>query len=213
MATWLQDITTSLINLGGIAHYDDLYPEIKRVRGGVFPESWKQIIQRNIQDHSADSNGYRGLDLFYSVNGIGSGVWGLKSQLQLTPTASDVEEPATPIRVLTETYRVLRDTDLARKLKALHKDGCQVCGETLRLGNGATYSEAHHIRPLGNPHNGPDVAENIVILCPNHHVLFDYGALKLEANQLRTVQGHIVGSVYVQYHNEVILRGIKVKDA
>jgi putative restriction endonuclease len=37
-----------------------------------------------------------------------------------------------------------------------------------------------HIRPLGAPHNGPDVKENIIIcLCPNHHVLFDSGAITL----------------------------------
>lgn len=166
------------------------------------PDSWKQIIQRTIQDHSPDSDGFRGNDVFYSVQGIGSGVWGLRSHLISTPSASDIEPPSAPERLLIETYRVLRDTELARKIKALHKNVCQLCGQTVTLKDGATYAEAHHIKPLGNPHNGPDVAENIVVLCPNHHVMLDYGAIPLEAKSLRSIQGHVIGSAYVVYHNE-----------
>lgn len=209
MATWLQDITTAIGNLGGIAAYEDLYPEIKRIRSPL-PGSWKQVIQRTIQDYSSDSDGYKhGDDIFYSVDGIGSGVWGLRSSLGTTPKAADIEPPATPARVATETYRILRDTLLAKKLKALHRDVCQVCGIALQLSNGKTYSEAHHIRPLGSPHNGPDVVGNIIILCPNHHVLFDYGTLLLDAQRLRTVHGHSIEDAYIQYHNEVIFASTK----
>jgi hypothetical protein len=204
MSTWINDITTALGNLGGIAHYDALYPEVKKVRVAALPGSWKKIIQRTIQDHSADSDGYKGHNVFYSVKGIGSGVWGLWSHLQSTPSASDIESPTTPDRLLTETYRILRDTELARKIKALHKNICQVCGQTVTLKNGETYAEAHHIKPLGAPHNGPDVAGNIVVLCPNHHVMFDYGAIPLEANSLRSIQGHVIGTAYVAYHNKNI---------
>lgn len=206
MASWLEDIETALDNLAGIAHYEELYPEVARVRGGPLPNSWKQIIQRTIQHHSRESNGYRGPDVFYSVKGIGAGVWGLHAHLRSTPKAFDIEEVVTPDRVLTQTFRILRDTELSRKIKALHKNTCQVCGETLRLSNGETYAEAHHIQPLGAPHNGPDVAENIVVLCPNHHVLFDYGAVRIAAKELRVVHGHVLGSTYVAYHNEVVVR-------
>ncbi|MBI3533338.1 MAG: HNH endonuclease [Burkholderiales bacterium] len=202
MSTWLDDISLALANLGGIAHYDLLYPEIKKVRAGALPNSWKQIIQRTIQDHSANSDGFKGNNVFYSVKGIGSGVWGLRSHLVSTPPASDIEPPSAPERLLIETYRVLRDTELARKIKALHKNTCQLCGQTVTLKDGATYAEAHHIKPLGSPHNGPDVAENIVVLCPNHHVMLDYGAIPLEAKNLRSLQGHLIGSAYIAYHNE-----------
>lgn len=202
MSTWLDDISLALANLGGIAHYDALYPEVKKVRTGTLPESWKQIIQRTIQDHSADSDGFKGNNVFYSVKGIGSGVWGLRSHLLSTPSALDIEPPSAPERLLIETYRVLRDTELARKIKALHKNICQLCGQTVTLKGGATYAEAHHIKPLGSPHNGPDVAENIVVLCPNHHVMLDYGAIPLESKNLRSIQGHVIGSAYIAYHNE-----------
>jgi hypothetical protein len=209
MATWLEDITSALIKVGGIAHYEQLYAEINRAREGVLPESWKQIVQRTIQNHSSDSSGYRSRDLFYSVEGIGSGIWGLRSALIPTPYAFDLQEPSPPERVLTETYRVLRDTQLARKLKALHRNACQICSTTLRLADGTMYSEAHHIRPLGAPHNGPDVAGNIIVLCPNHHVLFDYGALSLDADKLSIVHGHRIEAKYVAYHNEIIAATVR----
>jgi hypothetical protein len=204
MATWLEDIISAIENLGGITAYDDLYSEIKRIRSPL-PGSWKQIIQRTIQDHSSDSDRYKdGEDIFYSVDGIGGGVWGVRTRLGATPRAVDIEPPAEPIRAITETYRILRDTPLAKKIKALHKDVCQICGTALQFGNGKTYSEAHHIRPLGTPHNGPDISGNIIILCPNHHVLFDYGALLLDMQQIRTTNGHTIDNIYIQYHNEKI---------
>ena len=30
-----------------------------------------------------------------------------------------------------------------------------------------------HIQGLGRPHNGPDIIENMLCLCPNHHDQFD----------------------------------------
>ena len=70
------------------------------------------------------------------------------------------------------------------------------------------YAEAAHIQPLGKPHNGPDVPENILCLCPNDHLLFDMGALTIDddfvvqerGTSLRIVKGHAVGVRYVRYH-------------
>ena len=74
----------------------------------------------------------------------------------------------------TTVTRVVRDTAQARRIKYLHDHKCQVCGARL-VGSAGPYAEAAHIRPLGKSHNGPDTADNILCLCPNHHVLFDYG--------------------------------------
>jgi hypothetical protein len=68
LSSWLDDISLALANLDGIAHYDTLYLEVKKIRSGALPKSWKQIIQRTIQDHSEDSDGFKGSNVFYSVN-------------------------------------------------------------------------------------------------------------------------------------------------
>lgn len=77
MATWINDIVSAMSNLGGTAHYTDLYAEIKRIRTGPLPSAWKKIIQRQIQDHASESSGFKSKKLFYPVNGLGSGTWGL----------------------------------------------------------------------------------------------------------------------------------------
>ena len=68
--------------------------------------------------------------------------------------------------------RVIRDTKVSRKIKALYDNTCQVCGTKLETPKGS-YSEGAHIIPLGAPHHGPDEESNILCLCPNHHVLLD----------------------------------------
>ena len=119
-----------------------------------------------------------------------------------TPVAIDIEVPQDKSRVLTKTYRILRDTALARSIKALYENRCQICGQTIKLTNDVTYAEAHHIKPLGEPHNGPDVSENILCVCPNHHVQLDYGALKLDKYKLTIHSGHRLGNEYITYHND-----------
>lgn len=203
MATWDDDIVAALNNLGGVASYDNLYAEIERIRSDL-PPTWKSVVRRRIQDLSSDSAGYKqGADLFFSVEGLGAGVWGLRSQLKETPVAIDlptgVDEPQ---RVLTHTYRVLRDTKLARKIKMLHRNQCQICGHVVQLADGSSYSEAHHIKPLGDPFRGPDVPGNILVLCPNHHVLCDYTAIRLSLQDLRFVVGHTVPQEFIDHHNE-----------
>lgn len=204
MPRWIDDICTALENLDGIAHRSDLLAEIKRIRPGPHPQTIEMTVQRTIQNHSSDSTGFRGEDLLYTVNGIGSGVWGLRSKLLATPRASDIEEAEIPNRVHTDIYRILRDTVLARKIKLLHKNKCQLCGNSVSLSNGNTYAEAHHIKPLGRPHNGPDIAENIIVLCPNHHVQLDFGALKLSQEKIQSIHGHHVGLQFIEYHNSEI---------
>ncbi|RDH13877.1 hypothetical protein DVB88_00195 [Tsukamurella pulmonis] len=95
---------------------------------------------------------------------------------------------------------------MARKVKLLHKNRCQLCGTTLRLPGGKSYSEAHHIRPLGRPHNGPDTATNILVLCPNDHVLCDMGAVKLSRESIITVTGHEIDEASINYHNSVVVK-------
>ena len=121
-----------------------------------------------------------------------------------TPSAYDLGEPNE--RSEQTIYRVLRDTVLARQVKKLHDYECQICGSTLTLPDGTRYAEAHHIRPLGRPHNGPDLLQNIVCVCPNHHAELDYGVRAIDISLLKFVMGHELDLAFVRYHNTSIFQ-------
>lgn len=122
-----------------------------------------------------------------------------------TPEAEDISKP--PNKVQSTTYRILRDTELARGIKKLHNHRCQVChSAALKLADGILYAEAHHIKPLGSPHGGPDVPGNVICVCPNCHVLLDYGATPLDASKLRSSPSHRVEQEYIEYHNTYVFR-------
>lgn len=90
MAIWRSDILEALLSLGGAGTYDEIYAEVAARRTGL-PKAWQEIIRRTIQEASTDSAAYRpgSEDLFYSVEGIGHGVWGLRA---LQPGVSGIAE-------------------------------------------------------------------------------------------------------------------------
>jgi len=105
--------------------------------------------------------------------------------------------------------RIVRDTEQARRIKALYDYECQICGIRL-VGLAGPYAEAAHIRSLGAPHDGPDVSENILCLCPNHHVLFDHGGVAVGADlaligavgRLTVHPKHQIGAEYLRYRRK-----------
>lgn len=67
-----------------------------------------------------------------------------------------------------------------------------------------------HIKPLGAPHNGPDIIENIICLCPNHHVKFDFGGFSIldnfeligEKGFLKVNPKHRIKLEFLRYHRQ-----------
>ncbi len=110
-------------------------------------------------------------------------------------------------RVVAEVSRIIRDTQLADRIKELHQFECQLCGHTIVLPDGSRYAEGHHIQPLGAPHDGPDTGDNVLCLCPNHHAACDLGAIPLAICDVRRAAGHVVGLCFIDYHNRVVYRG------
>lgn len=113
-----------------------------------------------------------------------------------------------------------RNRNLVEELKRLHDNKCQICGQKLNLGD-RFYSEVHHIHPLHL--KGPDITENMIVLCPNHHILFDKGAISLELNMLNKAnikyidgieeeiwlsEDHRISQEYIDFHNKNIFMKI-----
>ena len=116
-----------------------------------------------------------------------------------------------PKRTPTSTLRVVRDTELSKKIKLLYNYTCQVCGIRIAIRD-VPYAEASHIRPLGRPHNGSDKPGNIICLCPNHHVMFDKGAFAIADDlnliglegKLITNKNHKIEIANLEYHRKHI---------
>jgi hypothetical protein len=125
----------------------------------------------------------------------------------------DYKEP--PKRVTVKNRRIIRDTENARDLKVRYNDRCQVCGTRLQLDEGEHYPEVHHLRPLGE--DGLDNQSNMLVLCPNHHAMFDYRSLGVDPKDCSTIVDRRLKSIgkrlrfrddhrllksYVRYHYE-----------
>ncbi len=103
--------------------------------------------------------------------------------------------------------RVIRCTKVGNRIKELYHCQCQFCGETLHTPAGP-YAECCHIRPLGEPHKGPDIMSNVLCLCPNCHVRFDTYAVTLSddlllsdsGRKIALAKGHTIDLEFVRYH-------------
>lgn len=97
-----------------------------------------------------------------------------------------------------------RNRNLVEHIKRLYRNTCQLCGLQLQINHNKYYSEVHHIKPLGAPHYGPDKLDNMLCVCPNHHVLLDLGGIFLDVNSLFILPSHFVNVRYIEYHNKNI---------
>ena len=111
--------------------------------------------------------------------------------------------------------RLVRNSQLADKIKELYDNRCQLCGYKLRSANGGYKSEAHHIQPFNKIHRGDDTFRNLIVLCPNCHTQFDelYYAINPETLEIHSlfedddyenanldfIEGHELGKEYLEY--------------
>lgn len=213
MAKWHEDIKQALRELGGVASLEDIYAQLRTIRPEPHPDSFDAIIRRELESRSSDSQSYLGKeDCFTSVEGIGAGIWGLRDSIA-DPNDSDVAvdiDDEFPVRVETTVSRIIRSTKISRALKLLHKNECQVCGTTLMLNNKG-YSEAHHIRPLGGEHRGPDSPANILVVCPNCHVELDFSSKNIIVESLRNHRRHYIDKQFIEYHNKLCEKKARYK--
>ena len=215
----IEEITQAFEEFGGEADWGDIQNRVTEKRGGSNSPylnwlNYRTTMFQLIQQHCEGYKKFNGTVLFEKVRRgrfrlVTARPGDVKDRHSMTPIAVDIAEP--PPRLPTEIYRVLRDTKLAREIKWSHGFQCQVCHHPpLKLSDTKLYAEVHHIKPLGSPHEGPDSPENILCVCPNCHVLLDYGAIILDLAKLGTSSAHTIGREYIDYHNHQIFRKVKI---
>jgi hypothetical protein len=82
--TWRDDVRAALEGLRGKAHLRVIYQQVEAIRknmGRSLPRSLEAVVRRTLEDHSSDSEAYRGgPDLFFMAEGKGAGVWALRGR-------------------------------------------------------------------------------------------------------------------------------------
>ncbi|HIM07355.1 MAG TPA: hypothetical protein EYG49_02290 [Gammaproteobacteria bacterium] len=132
-----------------------------------------------------------------------------KNESRKTPETIELDyEKKDKKRKKGTVLRIVRDTNISRKIKEIYNFKCQVCGTTIKTKSGL-YAEGAHIKPLGKPHDGDDSTDNLLCLCPNHHVMFDKGGFSIMDNfeiiggisgTVDVHQGHKINLENLQYH-------------
>ncbi len=113
-----------------------------------------------------------------------------------------------PKRVTEAVTRFLRDTEKVKQLKSKYQGKCQICGYVLRRLEGGMYSEVHHLRPLKD--DGDDDFGNMLNLCANHHVEFDYlliGVLE-DCQTVVDIHGNRMGTLTFNRGHELTRKNI-----
>lgn len=135
--------------------------------------------------------------------------------IKQSPVESYVHGSTLQKRTATTVQRIVRSTLVANSVKEIYKNECQICNATIKTPAGY-YSEGAHIRPLGANHNGDDTLSNILCLCPNHHVMLDYGTIYISGNftiknrfdnkiigKLNVHPSHVINIQNFQYQKEM----------
>ena len=77
----------------------------------------------------------------------------------------DYDIPSSKSKKLINVFN--RNAKIAKDLKTLYQNKCQICKFTFQKENGEFYSESHHIIPLSE--NGLDKRQNLIVVCANCH--------------------------------------------
>jgi hypothetical protein len=91
---------------------------------------------------------------------------------------------------------IRRDAALIRALKAYYGHRCQFpdCAAVIPMRSGGKYCEVAHVQAVAQ--GGLPLRANLVVLCPNHHKMLDYGDVKISACTRRVLKGTLNGKPF-----------------
>jgi hypothetical protein len=209
--SWKDEVCTALDSLGGHAHLSDIYDWIdQHARRDLTTNRNPQAAVRNVLElHSSDSEAFgNGEDLFYSVDGLGKGRWGLRCRLSPMRETNDLlgsEKRERP------EFKLVRErevwiTERGRKLRDMSDGVCQICRlPGFEIEPHRRYAEVHYLRPLGEAHSGRDEWSNMIVVCPTHKAMLEFGAMPL--GEVRsTIPEHSIARETIEYHTRQVIR-------
>lgn len=183
--TWCEEIVCVLKALGGKATLAEIYDFIKQTKEDLQGD-WRATIRQTIGDNSSDGSYRTGKNLFYSVEGKGSGIWGLREWLEknievksVNPTEfieeienGNLYEEGT--KKLREVITYDRNKDARKKCLEHYGIKCAICGFDFykvygEVGKG--FIHVHHLKPLseiGDEYQ-LDPIKDLRPVCPNCH--------------------------------------------
>ena len=186
--TMLDQIIEAMNLLGGHCYYKDLYEKILELYPNVIDsykdvKGWRCAVRTVILRASSDSISYQGTnDLFYSIEGLGQGHWGLRnpniSEKTMDFTTDDegfVEgKESLKKHVLRERNHSLK-IEAIKNFKKKHDNQifCEICNFNFekKYGKiGKDFIEIHHSKPISEmKENERTKLEDIVLICSNRH--------------------------------------------
>lgn len=179
------------------------FHHLKEFPGVLFDKSGFLIVENEIE-YINNPNFQHGVDL-HVRNGIsnirGYKLFNFQNISSIAIKTKIIDEDL--VRTIREINSINRNAHYVKVIKIIYENTCQLCNTKLTINNNVNYSEVHHIKPLGNPHHGPDKLENMICVCPNHHVLLDFGAIKLDIDSFQTIK-HKINNSFINYHNNEI---------
>jgi len=202
--SWLETLIEVYSSLGGEAHWNDVYPEAKRVhtaKGLDWTVKSEATIRDCVQRNSSDSNSRKRAqaknapDVFYAVAGGNNGTWGLRNDYFKQSDLPKLGENDGlylwgPEGIAKEaTYlRRFRDQKLVQKRKEIDKFTCQTCGYRKEISNGQFVIDVHHLNPLGTSNDLRITSiDDLICLCPNcHRIAHSRREFPLSVDEIRS---------------------------
>lgn len=209
-------------------HEGDWYQQLRRFPGILFdPDGY--VIFEDQQSYLNEPRLKHGVKLHVqdSIKSLGNYRWFTEEQLYILSQVmvypskavnnleGDVVEVNQPAERRPKNIdSIIRSQAKVNLIKRIRQHTCQICQDRLQIGPNSFYSEVHHVRPLGEPHNGPDSLPNMLCVCPNCHKKLDYGFVEIDYSTLTILVSHMVGEEFVNYHNQKVrsylTKGIQV---